>query len=507
MRLLVPTSRRPEERGAALMLAILVLGVLVLIVLQITLGSSVDMRVAQNDIELTNFDAAIESAMLKTMQDLADDASAGADAGAGQAAAPDPSAAFGAPSAGGDGGETGPTDSHRDDWGRPQQTEINGVSLRILVQDEDSKYNVLTMLTEDEDEAEEAFNRVVRILDLCRDGTLSDIDEADARDMAEGMRDFMRDRRDAVLPRPALLTDRDDERDFGLPLTLREFVVLPGFNEFMFRDYRDAEGTVVHSIASFLTVSTSVSTYQDYRKALEDEVQGGALPPADGPAPGSSGSTTSSTSSTSSSGPGVRSTAGSSDGSSLGEGTATSTSSNGTPGVAVNINTAPNAVLHGLFDRGELSWEFLDALVRYRNEEDEEASDPDAEPVYDEYGEEVVTKQIFESSEELAEVDGWDLIEPDVRDKFNRLATVESQVFSIFITARASLTGEEGDSFGMTRAEAEEAKEKGTDRVRTVRAIVWRYQDGEEFKVIPLENWEVLDYVPFEVLDFPEEDR
>lgn len=487
------------------MLAILVLGVLVLIVLQITLGSSVDMRVAQNDLELTNFDAAIESAMLKTMQDLADDAAAGAEAGGSEAAAPDPAAAFGDPSAAEGGGETGPTDSRRDDWGRPQQTEINGVSLRILIQDEDSKYNILTMLTEDPDEAEKAFNRVVRILDLCRDQTLSDIDEADARDMAEAMRDFMRDRRGAVLPRPGLLTDREGEEDIGFPLTLREFVVLPGFNEFMFRDYRDAEGTVVHSIASFLTLSTSVSTYQDYRDALKDELDGGVMPAADGPETG--GSTTTSTGSSSSTGTGVRSTAGSSDGSSLGDGTSVSGGGSGSAGIAVNVNTAPNAVLHGLMDRRELSWEFLDGILRYRNEEDEEASDPDADPIYDEYGEEIITKQIFESTEELKEVDGWELLDPEPRDEFTRFMTVESGVFSVFITARASIIGEEGDSFGMTRAEAEEATEKGTDRVRTVRAIVWRYQDGEDYKVVPLEPWEILDYVPFEVLDFPEEDR
>ena len=485
------------------MLAILVLFVLVLIVFQITLGSSTDSRVAKNDLQLTVFDAAIESALIKSMQDLADDAAASAEAesdpAAGGAGFPD--------TAGGGGEAAGSLDSRRDDWARPQQTEINGVSLRVLIQDEDSKYNVLTMLTENQEEAEKAFLRVVRILDMCRSGTQSDIEESDAKDMAEAMRDFMRDRADTVLPRPSLLTDRPGEGDVGFPLTLREFVVLPGFNEFMFRDYRDAEGIVVHSIGSFLTISTSVSTYQEYYDALKEAAGPGGVPPADGPMTSSGSGASSGQTGGANAGVGARSSDSGASGAGLGDGTAGGGASNGVAGVAVNVNTAPNAVLHGLFDRRDISWEFLDDLVRYRNLEDEEASDPDAEPVYDEYGEEIITMQIFESLEELAEVDGWDLIEPDPKADFTRFLTTESHVFTIFITARATTAGMQGDSFGLSRAEAEELAEQGTDLLRTVRTVVWRYEDGDEFKVVQLEPWEVLDYTPYEVLDYPDADR
>ena len=41
--------------------------------------------------------------------------------------------------------------------------------------------------------------------------------------------------------------------------------------------------------------------------------------------------------------------------------------------------------------------------------------------------------------------------------------------------------------------------------MRTVRAVVWRRAVGEgEVEIIPLVRWEVLDYVPYPVLDFPE---
>ena len=59
----------------------------------------------------------------------------------------------------------------------------------------------------------------------------------------------------------------------------------------------------------------------------------------------------------------------------------------------------------------------------------------------------------------------------------------------------------------MSREALEEAEEKGTDLTRTVRCLVWRYQDDEDWVLVPLERWEVLDYRPYEVLDYPDEER
>ena len=44
--------------------------------------------------------------------------------------------------------------------------------------------------------------------------------------------------------------------------------------------------------------------------------------------------------------------------------------------------------------------------------------------------------------------------------------------------------------------------------MRTVRSVVWRrvLEDGS-VQIVPLVRWEVLDYVPLEVQDFPDEDR
>jgi hypothetical protein len=49
--------------------------------------------------------------------------------------------------------------------------------------------------------------------------------------------------------------------------------------------------------------------------------------------------------------------------------------------------------------------------------------------------------------------------------------------------------------------------ELGTALTRTVRAVVWRVTGDDGTTILPLVRWEVLDYSPFEVLDYPDDDR
>ena len=143
--------------------------VVITIAIQIGIGTMTDARVARNDLGLAAMDDAIESAMLEVFEQLKSDAGGG-ESGADQGSDPldggmDPTAAL----SGAGGGEAGgAVDSRQDEWARPQRTEINGLELRIFVQDEDSKYNVLNMLQDDEDMAEECVERVARIIDLAR---------------------------------------------------------------------------------------------------------------------------------------------------------------------------------------------------------------------------------------------------------------------------------------------------------------------------------------------------
>src|SRR5688572_11697556 len=225
-------SARTDCRGSALLLAFLVLILLAAILFQLYIGTTTDARVARNEVTLTSMNQAIESALIKVYDDLLTDAEAGAasagtESGAGMEAPSDsggdmapPEGAPAAPQ--GAGGEAQQAvDSREDNWGRAARTTINEVELRILVQDEDSKINLLTLLTADEDEAEKAFERVVRLLDLCREDTSADIDRSDARRLAEAMRAHMKQRASSPLPSATRLSLTDDDVERELPFTLR----------------------------------------------------------------------------------------------------------------------------------------------------------------------------------------------------------------------------------------------------------------------------------------------
>ncbi|MEO6710619.1 MAG: hypothetical protein ABIP42_13650, partial [Planctomycetota bacterium] len=218
----------PERRGVALLMAFLVLMVVLAICAQLQMSTGAAQKSANNELGMQRMDLAIESSMLEVQDQLRTDAedSAGGGAGgapgaAGPPATPPVGGAAGAAGAAGAGAADEPVDSHEDTWGKPQRTEINQVELRVMVQDEDSKINLLGMLTPNEEEAEKAYQRVVKVLDTCRQGTTEDIDAGDAERMASGMRDHLRKRSNSVSPRTKLLSDTEEEPDTGLPLTLK----------------------------------------------------------------------------------------------------------------------------------------------------------------------------------------------------------------------------------------------------------------------------------------------
>ena len=446
-----PYTRQSTRRsGAALLLSLLVLLVIVAVVFQINISTNTDAQVTRNDLTMTGMDLAIESAFLQSKQTLRDDSDAGA--AGGDSGSPEdlpgdvPNDMGDAP---GEGGGAA-TDSFMDEWGKPQSTTINDIELRILIQDEDSKYNVLNMFQEDEDEAEKAYERVARILDACREGTEEDIGKGTADEMARVMRDHWTERSDSYLARTILLSDDEENENLGMPLSLRELVVLEPFEERHFRDYFDVDNERVHSIESFLTIWTA-----PYTTSAEDE----DAEPTVG-------------------------------------------------GFGVNLNRAPMAVLASLMDDRDLNARIWDGVLEYRNlEEEDEDQEEDADPILDEFGNETFPTRVFEDLGELTEVWGWDALEPDVRTEAEALLMTESAVFSIYVTARHS-TAQEGGRMGAfeNRADKEEYERQGTDIVRTVRMVVWRDSSGEETVIIPLLRWEVLGYSPLEVLDYPDED-
>ena len=188
----------------------------------------------------------------------------------------------------------------------------------------------------------------------------------------------------------------------------------------------------------------------------------------------------------------------------------TSTAENG-GGFAVNINTAPPAVLKGLFDDRDVSHGFWDDVIEYRNleEESEDGEDENEDPPLDENGEEIIERKIFENLEELSEIDDWERMEDDMRGLVQSRLRTTSDVFSVYITARVATSNEDEfmtGGLGTPQEKWRQEMESGAALLRTVRAVVWRRSVGEEIQIVPIVRWEVLDYVPMEVRDFPDED-
>ncbi|HVS11363.1 MAG TPA: hypothetical protein VMS76_15945 [Planctomycetota bacterium] len=507
-------------------MAFLVLIVLAAIVWQLSISTTTDARVASNDVTQTLMDQAIESALLKVTDDLRTDGeSAGAAEGGGGAGAAPPAGPQAPGSAGGaaggaPGGAAPPVDSREDSWGRPQRTTIGDIELRILVQDEDSKLNLLSMLTPDEDEARKAFDRIVRVLDMCREGTSADIDLSDARKMGEAIRDHLQNRSLSPLARSKQLSDVEEEPERGLALSMQEFGVLPPFEESHLRDFRDERGTIVHSIAAFLTVWTALQTEPPAPSAA-----GGAQPGQGGNstlqgAPGTDGNPSAAGTGQDGAaqggqtapgqtqiGPGGQ--AGQPAGAGAGPGGGQGGQASVSGGVAVNVNTAPAAVLKALMDERDVSSRFWDEVIKYRNlQKEPPPGEEEAEPVFDEFGEEIIQRQVFESLQTLGELPGYERIDPIHRTEMGQLLTTQSQVFTVYVSARKR-TGAQ-DSFGGARGAprpGEREDQLGNAIVRTVRAVLWRRQSGNEVELIPIVRWEVIDYTPFEVQDFPDPDR
>ena len=455
------------ESGVALLLAFLVLIVLFAIVYQIHTVTQTDARVTRNELTRARMDLAIQSAMLQEFEDLAEDARA-AQAGEGEGGGADPGGAApggeGSMSGGQEAGEPprnpDTVDSRLDSWYTPKSTMFEDIQLRIFVRDENSKYNILNMLHEDEEIAEQCFQRVVRILDNARGETDLDLSRGEAEDLANAMRDYMRDRRGTdERPRPKLLTESVEDQDMALPFSFREFRLLEPFEEHMFMDQFGEDDERIHSLEAFFTVYTS--------PAVGGEDAGEGIPA-------------------------------------------------GTGGWGVNINTAPAAVLAGLLDDREVTYRLWDEIREYRNEEEEPLeseeeegleSSIDDEPLLNEYGEEVIPKQIFDSLDELDELFEFKDLDEGQRTLVRDLLEVESNVFEIIIAARISTSRDDSsrEEFD-SRREQEKDFRSGRYLVRIARAVVWRREVEEDIEIVPLVNWEILDNAPLQVLDYREDD-
>ena len=125
----------------------------------------------------------------------------------------------------------------------------------------------------------------------------------------------------------------------------------------------------------------------------------------------------------------------------------------------------------------------------------------------DEFGEELIQKQIFDSLDELEELGSYADLGQAEKTRVQALLSVESDVFEIILAARvaASSRNEEVEEFE-SRREQEEHFRSGQHLVRVVRSVVWRREAGEDIEIVPLVPFEVLTNPPLQILDFPDDE-
>ena len=396
---------RRGEGGFALILVLLCVVLLYILVAETVMQSGYDRMSSDNQAVEVKLRQAVlkarDEGLQELVDDLSDEAEEGAAGGAGGALAGLGGGGASAPGGAGAGASeeaSSPKGDHsRDSWFKPKSLfDDNDIVVTGWIVDENRKLNLLTLLSKDEEFAKASKERLVRVLDEIWEDTDADLSGADAEALARGILDLMKGMgRSDVRPRPMLKTDKDGE-ETSVPLSLDDLLLVPQFKP-EYLDDRFLEGGVyVPGLRSVLTVYTALS-----------QVGGGGA--AEGQSGGNSGNSASSGSG------GGESSGG---GGEASEGSGGSEGSEGEllgPGVRININTAPPALLRALASRSDVPEAVIDAILEYRNKVDEEAQDA-AESAAAESGDPGLMAddgsqsdmlQIFETLDDMDKVEEW----------------------------------------------------------------------------------------------------
>ena len=177
-------------------------------------------------------------------------------------------------------------------------------------------------------------------------------------------------------------------------------------------------------------------------------------------------------------------------------------------GDLTNINTAPRAVLEGMFPSYELSQAMVEDLVRWRNEVDEEALRAEDEQDVDQEAQDLQDamfgvdqdqpKQFFTSLEDLGRVPGFeaDTTSEETQALLQENFGVESDVFTVYLWARVR----RDDGW-----EPEGYYETPPGQSLRLRAIVWRVNAATGPKIVYLRPWHEVPYQRWRIPDFQRE--
>lgn len=525
---------REREGGVILLLTLFVILITYALVAQLTIGTAVSFQVAKNSADRIRMRrAATDVSAEELLRLLADDLPSAA-AEEASAAADSLGNGLGDPAAGEEGEEEAEddgsnSDSRNDDWWRPTRFPIGEMEVHGFVQDENSKFNILQVFHPDEDEQVLARERFVRILDFLREDFDDDLDTREAERILDEFVEWVEgDQRGLEYPLPrrhstvllgqiaaqAELSGNDagaedgagtgedeaapaqDVRELYLPYSLEELMLLESVTENLFYDEVRVRSRVAPGIESVFTIYTTVDFDPPSSEELGSSGEAGtgtdlsdagdasAQDPNDDPIEVDEES-------------------------SLSEpigGLDDILESAAALGVLININTTPPAVLKGLLPPEQFPTFFVDQILEYRNEVDEEklieqdGGDRDFEEVELERAifreDEKIPMRYFRNLEDLVEIDGWeDRLDPEQREAFEALVGVQSDIFSVYLWCRIPAEDwEQKDHY-----------EEPPGPVLRLKAVVWRREGEDGAKFVFLEPWHEVERTRWRIPDFQEE--
>jgi len=370
-----------------------------------------------------------------------------------------PEAAAGGEGAGGQQSEedlAGTADGSQDAWYEPQGYSDSDITTYVWVEDENRKFDILSLVSSDEEFARESRRRFVRLIDYLREDSPMDLNSGDGERLASQIVEWMRGQaRTVQMPRPPLKSD-GTQSDVTLMLHLDELRMFEGVTDELFYD-QVVDNRLMLGLESVLTVSTSWVTDPGDPDKLAARGQGN---PAGGPGAAAGN-------------PGA--------GGQSGQGNPASGSPNGSPsgsqneqepigeGIRININTASRPVLRCLFPENEMPPAVIEAILRYRNEELPPSEEGTAESQMVSEGDRPKRKMFGEVSDLDKVPEFMNLGSPAIKEKLYALTTTHSDVFTVHMASMFK-RNEENRVF----------------RLRRSASMLVRLQDGEEARLHPI---------------------
>lgn len=501
-------STAPRECGVALVLALIFSILLYILVAELVVSSRMIRATGENDALLARMRNLMSYQLADAEQQLADDLAgqlSGEEGGGGAGGLGGlPTEGAGAAPAGGEGeqAEEDPStkcDSSRDAWYHPTAHADEDITTYVWVEDENRKFNLLSLWCEDEKFAEFSRDRLVRLLDCLREDTEFDLSTGDAERIAMEVKDWAKRPSLDAIPRPLLKSDDERRPELTLPMHLDELLMLPSINEDLFFD-KVLDGRVYLGLESVLTIWTSLVTDPgDPEKLARIGARDAVRSTANGESSAAGGSSPGGSAAGSSS-PGGSAAGGGAPGK-RGGGLAPRAENEPPPepeglGTRININTASYPVLRALFPSDKIPDRVIDAILRFRNELDEEEmlklqegeSSTEATDFGDlRLGAEQKFK-FFETPDQLEEVEEFKtLADQEAKTAFLNAISTKSDVFTIHL-ATLHKRSDENRVYVMRRA----------------RSVVLRTdQDGEAAMVplVPFEERKGLRVQPVDLQD------